>query len=255
MAISLDSLASPEVGPIIGTLVGEGGVGKTSLAALFPSPVFIRAEDGLSSLVGQDVKAFPLAKQSQDIFDAIQVLATQEHSFKTAIIDSVTQLNTMFEHEVVASDPKSNSINTALGGYGAGHSAVSERHRQIREWCDALMETKGMNVIFIAHADSETVELPDQDPYTRYSIRINKRSIAHYSDNVDLVGFIKLRTFTRGEGDKKKAIGDGSRIVTCYPTPSHISKNRFKIKEDLVFEEGVNPMVPFIPALQQQLGE
>lgn len=249
MAISLASLTAPTgQRPIIVTLVAEGGMGKTSLAATFPAPVFIRTEDGTASLAGRsDVAMFPLAKSSQDVLDAIASLATEDHPFQTLVIDSITQLNTFIEAEVIASDPKAKGINQALGGYGAGNAAVSEKHRQIREWAGALSVQKGMNVVFIAHADSETVELPDSDPYTRYTLRLHKKSVSHYSDNVDLVAFIKLKTFTTGESDKKRAHSDGSRIITCYPTPSHISKNRFGIEKDISFAKGDNPFAAYIP--------
>lgn len=250
MAISLSSLAKPTLGAIHCTLVGEGGIGKTSLAATFPKPVFIRTEDGMASLVGHDVQAFPLANSSNDVFEAIKVLATEEHDFKTLVIDSITQLNTMIEQEVIASDPKQpKSINQANGGYGAGHATVAQMHGKLREWCNRLAFEKGMNVIYIAHADSETVEPPDNDAYTRYTVRMNKRSVCHYSDNVDIVAFLKLKTLTTGSGDTKKARTTGERIITCYPTPSHISKNRFGIHEDLTLTNGENPFAPYINAL------
>lgn len=234
--------------PIIATLVGEGGMGKTSLAASFPAPVFIRTEDGTASISGrEDIAMFPLCMSTQDVLDQITALATEDHPFQTLVIDSISQLNTLAEHEIVASDPKAKSINQAMGGYGAGHSAVSERHRQIREWAGALSVSKNMNVVFIAHADSETLELPDSDPYTRYTIRIHKKSVSHYSDNVDLVAFIKLKTFTTGEADKKRAHSDGTRIITCYPTASHISKNRFGIEKDIAFSKGSNPFAAYVP--------
>lgn len=250
MATFLSTLEAPRgQRPIIATLVGEGGMGKTTLAASFPNPIILRVEDGTASLAGrQDVALSPILPSSQAVIDALNALGTEDHPFLTVIIDSVTQLNTVIEAEVVAADSKAKSINQAMGGYGAGHSAVSERHRAIRELAGRLQATRGMNVVFIAHADSETVELPDADPYTRYTIRMHRKSVAHYSDNVDLVGFIKLKTFTTGDGDRKRAHTDGLRIITCYPTPSHISKNRFGIKQDLPFVEGENPFAPYIPS-------
>lgn len=256
--ISLDSLSAPAAGkPFHMTLVAEGGMGKTTLAAMMPSPVFILTEDGTTSLVGQDVQSFPVAKSTTNVFDAIKALATDDkHQFKTLVIDSITQLNILVESEIVATDPKATSINQAMGGYGNGQMAASEVHRKIREWCGALAAERGMNVIYLAHADTETIDAPDGDAYTRYTIRINKRSVAHYSDNVDLVGMIKLRTFTSGKSDKaKKATTDGSRIITCYPTPSHISKNRFGITDDITFDLSVNPFAEFIPTLQPTLKE
>lgn len=253
MATLLSTLAKPKLGAIHCTLVGEGGIGKTSLAATFPKPVFIRTEDGLASLVGKDVQAFPLATKVDQVFEAIGALATEEHDFKTLVIDSITQLNIMIEKEVVASDPKQpKSINQANGGYGAGHNSVALVHQRLREWCNRLASEKGMNVVYIAHADSETIELPDHDPYTRYTVRMNKRSVSHYSDNVDIVAFLKLQTFTSGSGDTKKARTTGERILTCYPTPSHISKNRFGISEDLILNNGENPFAPYINSLLQQ---
>ena len=225
-------------------------MGKTSLAAAFPSPVFLRTEDGMESLGPNAPMAFPIASGSQDIVDQLMMLGREDHPYQTAVIDSVTKLNILIEQEVVASDPKKPmSINQALGGYGAGLAAVAERHRKIKVICDQLVQYKGMNIVFIAHADSETVELPDQDAYTRYTFRMNKRSVSHYADDVDVVAFIKLKTFTHGDGDRKKATSTGERIITCYPTPNHISKNRFGIESDLIFSKGENPLAPFVPAL------
>lgn len=249
MATFLSTLEAPRgQRPVIITLVGEGGMGKTSLAASFPAPIILRVEDGTASLAGRsDVALSPLMLSSQDVLNALTALGTEDHPFRTVIIDSVTQLNTLIESEIVASDPKAKSINQAMGGYGAGHSAVSERHRNVREFAGRLQVHKGMNVVFIAHADNETVELPDADPYTRYTIRMHRKSVSHYSDNVDLVGFIKLKTFTTGEGERKRAHSDGLRIITCYPTPSHISKNRYGIKTDIPFVEGENPFASLLP--------
>ena len=249
MAIDLKQLSKPTgQRPIIATLFGEGGMGKTTLAAMFPKPVFIRTEDGTASLQGnEDVSLFDIAKSSQDVLDAIEALATQEHEFKTVVIDSITQLATLIESEIVAADPKAKSINQAGGGYGAGYATAAERHRQIREWAGALAYETGMNVVFIGHADTETMDLPDMDPYARYTVRMHKRSIPHYTDNVDLVGLIRLKTFVKGEGDKKRAISTGEREILCFPQASSVTKNRFNIDEPLPFTfEGGNPFANFV---------
>lgn len=245
MAIDLGQLSKPSgQRPIIVTLFGEGGVGKTTLAAMFPNPVVIRTEDGTQSLVGNDnVQLFPLATCVKDVLDAIEALATQEHEFKTLVLDSITQLATMIEHEIVQADPKAKSINQAGGGYGAGYNAASEVHRQIREWAGALAYEKGMNVVFIGHAETEMMDLPDMDQYTRYSVRLHKKSLPHYTDNVDAVCMVRLKTFTReGNGDKKRAISTGEREVICHPQAASVTKNRFNITEPLTFTfDGGNP--------------
>jgi phage nucleotide-binding protein len=251
MAINLKSLSKPTgQRPVIMTLFGEGGMGKTTLAAMMPGPVvFIRTEDGTASLTGNDnVSLFPLATSSQEVLDAIETLGTEKHEFKTLIIDSITQLATIIESEIVAADPKAKSINQAAGGFGAGYGAASEIHRQVREYAGSLAYESGMNVVFLAHADVETLTLPDMDPYNRYVLKLHKKSQGHWTDNVDLVGLIRLKTFTRGEGDKKRAISTGEREILCFPQASSVTKNRFNITEPLPFTfEGGNPFTEFLP--------
>ena len=249
MSINLKSLSKPEgQRPVICTLFGEGGMGKTTLAAMFPNPVFIRTEDGTASLAGNDnVSLFPLATSSQDVLDAIEALGTEKHDYKTLVIDSITQLATLIESEIVAADPKAKSINQAGGGYGAGYGTASERHRTVREYAGGLAYETGMNVVFIGHADTETLDLPDMDPYARYCVRMHKKSIPHYTDNVDLVGLIRLKTFTRGDGDKKRAISTGEREILCFPQASSVTKNRFNISQPLPFTfDGGNPFAEFV---------
>ena len=109
-----------------------------------------------------------------------------------------------------------------------------------------------MHIVFVAHADTETIELPDQDPYTRYNLRLGKKSVAPYVDDSDVVGFLKLQTYTTGDGDRKKAISDGSRLLVTYATASNVSKNRFGINEDLLVEQGKNPLVAIVPSLKAE---
>ena len=181
------------------------------------------------------------------MLDAIEALATQEHDFKTLVLDSVTQLATLIEHEIVDADPKAKSINQAGGGYGAGYNTAAERHGKVREWAGALAYERNMNVVFIGHADTETMDLPDLDPYTRYSVRLHKKSIPHYTDNVDAVCMIRLQTFTRGEGETKRAISTGEREIICYPQAASVTKNRFGITEPLPFTfDGGNPFDKYV---------
>ncbi len=239
MSYDLTKLTKPDGNrPIICTIFGEAGMGKTTLAAMFPKPVFIRTEDGTQSLVGnEDVKLFPLATNTTEVLNQIEALATQEHDFKTVVIDSITQLATMIEGEIVDADPKAKSINQAGGGYGAGYGAAADKHRTIRDWVGALAYDRGMNVVFIGHADTETLDLPDADPYSRYTVRMHKKSLPNYTDNVDLVGFIKLKTFVRGgDGEKKRAVSTGEREIICFPQASNVSKNRFGITAPIPFD-------------------
>jgi hypothetical protein len=247
----LDKVSKPTDRPVIVTLLGDSGMGKTTLAATFPKPIVIRAEDGLQGIPAEFMPdAFPVIHKESELWEQIMSLLQENHDYKTLVIDSVTALERMFVQHVIESDPKKpRTINQALGGYGAGLSAVATMHQRVRKACGLLNERKGMHVVFVAHADTETIELPDQDPYTRYSLRLGKKSVAPYVDDSDIVGFLKLETFTTGDGDRKKAISDGTRVLVCHATASNVSKNRYGITEPMMVEQGKNPLATFVPSL------
>jgi len=245
------SIAKPADRPVIVTILGDAGMGKTSLACTFPKPIVIRAEDGLQSvLVENRPDAFPLLRNPDDLWEQITSLLQEKHSYKTLIVDSVTALERMFIQSVVENDPKKPaSINQALGGYGAGLSAVAAMHQRVRRAAGVLGEKCGMNVVFIAHADTETMELPDMDSYMRYNLRLGKKSMAPYVDDVDMVCHIKLETFITDK-DGKRAVSDGTRVACCHTVSSCVSKNRYGIEDEIVIKRGENPFARYIPILK-----
>lgn len=254
----LQTIAKPADRAVICTICGDSGMGKTSLAASFPKPIFIRAEDGLQALpVDRRPDAFPVlnapkaADSVQRLWDQMIALLQEDHDYKTVVIDSVTALERLFIAAVMESDPKAKSINQAMGGYGAGVAAVAAMHQRVRKAAGLLNERKGMHVAFVAHADVETMRLPDSDDYMRYSLRLPAKSLPPYVDDVDVVGFLRLETFTRGdEGERKKAISTGDRLLICHATAANVSKNRFGITEAMECPEGVNPLAGVISSLK-----
>lgn len=238
----LSTAARPESRQPIITICGDAGTGKTSLACTLPAPIVIRAEDGLES-VKEKPMAFPLLSDVDSLWSQLQALIKEDHEYKTLVIDSVTALERLFIQHVLDSDPKAKGINQALGGYGNGPAAVAAMHMRVRKACGMLNERRGMSVVFVAHADTETIELPDQDPYMRYSLRLGRKSIAPYVDDSDLVGFLKLSTFTvqKDESSRAKAVSDGSRELIVHACPANVSKNRYGITQPIKVEYGLNP--------------
>lgn len=245
----LDQITKPALRPLAVTIIGEAGLGKTSLGATFPKPIFIRAEDGLKSITASPMPdAFPVLKSVEDLWPQLWALAKEDHKYETLVIDTVSTLDTMFTDWVVETDPnKPKSINQALGGWGAGTNMVSSQHRRLRKGCEYLLD-RGMNVVFLSHADTSVVNPPDGNQYTKYTMRMHEKSMQPYVDNVDLVGFLRLEMFTKGDGDVKKAISTGDRQLVCHAMAACVSKNRFGISEPIDVRLGVNPLQEYIVA-------
>jgi len=248
----LSTVSKPADRPVLITVCGDSGLGKTTLACTFPKPIVIRAEDGLQAIpVDRRPDAFPVLTGVDMLWDQLKGLMHEEHQYRTLVVDSVTALERMFSLHVVETDPKKpRGIQQALGGYGAGRDAVAAMHARVRKAAGLLAEKRGMNTVFVAHADTSRVEPPDDDAYMRYTLRLHEKSMPAYVDDVDVVGFLKLETFTTGDGDKKKAISDGTRILITHATAANVSKNRYGITEPLTVETGINPLTAYIGALK-----
>jgi hypothetical protein len=249
----MTSISKPADRPVLVTICGDSGTGKTTLATTFPKPIVIRAEDGLQAIPeARRPDAFPLLNNVDELWEQLKGLINEEHDYQTLVVDSVTALERLFIQHVVDTDPKKpKGIQQAQGGYGAGRDAVAAMHGRVRKAAGLLADKRRMHTVFVAHADTARIEPPDADSYMRYTLRLHERSMPAYVDDVDIVGFLKLETFTTGgDGERKKAISDGTRILVTHATAANVSKNRFGINEPLRVEPGVNPFLQLVPSLK-----
>lgn len=262
--------------PVI-TIVGFPGVGKSTLAGTFPSPIFLQAENATS--VFEDVPehkqpAFlpelPSADARRDVrpskvlLDQLRELATQEHSFKTVVIDSATTLNMLFEGEVIAFDGNgADNIGEAAGGFGKGYLAVANLHAKVRNACEHLRR-RGLAVVFLAHSGIAKVKnRPDVEAYSTWSLDMHEASRRIYVNTSDAVLYLKSREFVMGaDKDKKGNIrsygkmtttGERVLITASEGTIGYVdAKNRYRIPQELDVEEGENPILKYIPFFNKE---
>lgn len=225
--------------PII-TLYGTGKIGKTTLAASFPAPVFIRTEDGTDNL---SVDAFPLATSFKDVKDAISALCG-EHEFQTLVVDSLDWLEPLIWAEVAA-DNGANSINDesckALT-FGKGMALAGDKWRDdYLKAINYLRDHKGMTIIQIAHHQIKRFDAPDTDPYDRYGIKLHKTASALVAEDSDIIFFANYKTFTKEKdvGFNKnvtRALGNGQRVLHTQETPAWQAGNRYGMPEEIILE-------------------
>lgn len=245
-----------EAEPFAGTIVGVQGTGKTSLACTFPDVFMIRTqgERPPHDIPEHQTPTTLEVENAGELWDALKALLREDHDYKTLVFDTATGLDILFTQDVLAADPNARGLNQSHGGYGNGASMVSAAHMRVRKAAEMLRKQKGMNIIFLAHAEIVDVSPPDGDPYSSYSLRLPKKSLAPYLDSVDLVGFLKQERIVRGaveaKGDRGakpgRAITSGDRVLVTYLTPAMASKNRYGITEDLDVVKGENPLAPWI---------
>jgi hypothetical protein len=229
MAISINSVKrSGELKPTIDLIYAPQGMGKTTLAAGAPDPIFLQTEDGLGVL---EVPTFGLLKSYGDVVDAIKELATQPHDFKTVVLDSAGWLEPMVWEETCRIKGWED-FESKGAGYGKGPIAAESVWRVILSGFSYLRNNCNMGVLILAHAQSAKIRPPDGEDYDRYQPKLDSKSTATLQEYADNVFFINTRvSVTRSvPADSKSrgiASGGNQRYVYTNLKPSHMAKRRY----------------------------
>lgn len=217
---------------------GTEGIGKSTLAARAPKPIFLQTEDGLGEI---DCHKFPLAKSFADVQSALAELHSEEHDYQSVVVDSLDWLERLI-WDAVCQDYGAKSIEKVDGGYGKGYIYALTPWRQFIDHLSALHRDRCMAVILIAHAKVEKFDDPESSPYDRYSPRLHKHAAALLTEWCDAVLFAsrKFRTQTEDAGFGRKrtiahAVGKdgGERVLRTVGGPSCVAKNRYNLDGEL----------------------
>ncbi len=219
-------------------IYGIEGIGKSTLAKNAPAPIFLPTEDGLREI---DCAAFPVAKTVRDIEEYIRALLTEEHDYKTAVVDTADWLEHLIWDSLCEKYGVDN-IEQVDGGYARGYKHALSSWRHITEGLNALNCQRNMGIILLAHAGKEKQEDPEVPSYDQHAPRLHKLANAHLTEWADAVlfatrklitktedaGFNKTRTLVSGLGKD-----GGERILRCIGSPSCRAKNRYNLPYEI----------------------
>lgn len=216
-------------------IYGQHGVGKSTFGAGCPAPIFIQTEDGLDSL---GVDAFEKATCAQDVVRALDYLLSNEHKYRTVVIDSLDWLEklifTQVCQEVGVSD-------IAAIPFGRGYVKAELVWKGILDKVNDLNFKKKMLVCLLAHNQIKTFNDPERESYDRYQLDLQNKAAALVCEFADIVGFASFKVATTAKDGAfgstiVKARGSGDRILYLEERPAHTAKNRYGLPASLPFE-------------------
>lgn len=215
---------------------GVHGVGKTSLAASAPNPILVQTEDGADQI---GVARFPLAKTWQDFMGNLAELLSEEHEFKTAIIDSLDFAERLCM-QYVCNNNHWQSIEEP--GYGKGYVVLAEAWREFLDIVNDLRDA-GISVIMLAHAQIRVFNDPSLGSWDRYEVALHKHTGPKAMENADAVFFMtyQLSTETSKDGRKiTRGTGNGRRVLYTEERPAAVAKSRYQTPYKIALPDDPN---------------
>ena len=236
--------------PLFVLIYGSDGVGKSTFGADSPDPIFLCAESGTNHL---DVNRLPEPKSFEDVLGMVDELLTTKHKFVSLVIDSLDWMEPLVWKQVCADGDKKNVEDF---GYGKGYVLALGQWQKLIEKLKALREK--MNIVLIAHAQVKTFQDPVLNSgYDRYQLKLNEKAASLFREAVDAVLFATYEVFTKKDGLKTRAFGEGARVIFTERRPGHDAKNRFGLPYQMAlnWEEFTNVIESGIGDTTDQIKE
>jgi hypothetical protein len=213
--------------PVRAVIYGTEGIGKSTLAAAFPSPVILDTEEGTHHL---DVARVSIGSW-EELRAAVAEIGSKPSEFRTVVIDSADWAERLLTEQLLREN-KWASIESA--GYGKGFTMLAEAFGRFLTQCDALIGV-GLNVAFVAHSKVQRTSPPDMaDGFDRYELKLTKQTAPLLKEWCDLLCFCNYKTtVSEGSDGRKKATGGKRRLMHLERAAAWDAKNRYGLDAEL----------------------
>lgn len=221
-------------------LYGPGGVGKSTLASLTPTPIVFDIEGGTATL---DIARVDGIKTWEHLLAAVRDTSLTE-PYETVVVDGGTKSQEFAEAWTLANIPNDKGAfvkNVEAYGFGKGYQFVHDTFLHLLAELDRLVE-RGKNVVFVCHECTSDTPNPNGDDFLRYEMRLQqmKSGKASIRDKVfewaDVVGYVSFDVLAQ-DG---KARGNGTRTVYFDARPAWKAKGRGDFAKVIPWNDSTN---------------
>ena len=231
---------------------GPEGIGKSTLAAHFPRPVFIDTEGSTRHM---DVSRTDKPSSWTMLMEQVQYVRSDPGVCSTLVIDTADWAEQLCIASICA-DKKLSGIEDM--GYGKGYVYLAEEFGRLLNLLEEIVG-RGVHVVLTAHAMMRKFEQPDEmGAYDRWELKLQKKTSALVKEWSDLLLFANYKTLSVAADDKGKKFKaqGGRRVIYTSHHPCWDAKNRLGLPEELPLDfsalaqyigTGAAPSAPVTP--------
>ena len=208
-------------------LYGSEGIGKSTLAAQFPNPLFIDTEGGTSHM---DVRRIEKPASWTELVAVLNEVAASPGICGTLVIDTADWAEQLAIGHVCNKYKKSGLEEF---GYGKGYTYLAEEFMPFFAALDKIIAT-GMNVVVTAHAKMRKFEQPDEmGAYDRWEMKLSKQVAPLFKEWCDMLLFLNYQTYVVTTENKATKAQGGKRVMHTTHHPCWDAKNRHGLPDVL----------------------
>jgi hypothetical protein len=212
---------------------GPEGIGKSSLAAMFPNSIFSDVEGSTKHM---DVARTPVPSSWTMLISQVVSIKNNPSVCDTFIIDTADWAERLCKDHICATRGKE---GIADFGYGNGYVYLEEEFGKLLNLLNDLINL-GINIVIVAHAQTKKFEQPDEmGAYDRWELKLEKKTAALIKEWADMVLFINYKTFVVNSGKDGKGTNKAQGGKRVIYTTHHVcwdAKNRHELPEEIPFD-------------------
>lgn len=235
-------------------IYGPEGIGKSTLAAQFPKPLFIDTEGSTGNL---NVNRFEDKPTSWTMLtNYIEYVKQNPQVCETLVIDTMDWAERLCIEDILNIYGKKGIEDF---GYGNGYVYVAEAIGRFLNTLQELIDKDICNVVLNCHAQLKKFEQPDEaGSYDRYELKLGKKTSSQTAPLVkewaDMILFCNYETYAVAadkDGKKFKAQG-GQRVMYTTHHPCWDAKNRADLPPKIPLDYAqIAHVIEHTPAIQE----
>lgn len=219
--------------PVKALFYGPEGIGKSTLAAQMPEPVFIDVDGGTTRL---PVARLPRPTSWSMLLDEVRAVRDGDVPCSTLVIDTADAAEALAKTHVMA-DHGWASIEAP--GYGKGFNSAVEEFAKLLDLLSEAVD-RGINCILLSHSIVASITRPDESTYNAFSPNLidrkNASDCALAKAWADMVLFLDYKVYVETDRAGKGRASGGRRVVRTRHSVTWDAKNRFELPEELSLE-------------------